>query len=64
MDSADSANLEITDEDKILSEIISKLPEEKLTKTSFTKLYKEVFLTHGSQVAKKLQPVLKEQNKL
>ena len=65
MDNAeDPATLEITDEDKILSDIVSKLPEEKLTKTSFTKLYKEVFLTHGSQVAKKLQPVLKEQNKL
>lgn len=62
--SEDPATLEITDEDKILSDIVSKLPEEKLTKTSFTKLYKEVFLTHGSQVAKKLQPVLKEQNKL
>ena len=64
MSEEDPTVLEITDEDKILSDIVSKLPEEKLTKTSFTKLYKEVFFNHGSHIAKKLQPVLKQQNKL
>lgn len=57
-------NLQIEDSDKIVTELVSKLPEGKLTKKEFTTLYKDVVFSHGTKVAKKLQPVLKEQNKI
>lgn len=55
--------LEITDADKIIETLLSKI-EGKLTKNEFTTLYKQTTFDHGSKVAKKLQVALKAQNKI
>lgn len=60
----DPAPLVIEDADQIVTQLISDLPEGKMSKNAFYKLYKSVYAEHGSKVAKKLQPVLVEQNKL
>lgn len=60
----DQKALEIEDSDKVISEVVNSLPEGKLSKAAYTKLYKDVYFKHGSVAAKKLQPVLKQNNKI
>lgn len=63
MEEVDPTVLEITDADKVVNDLVSSV-DTKLTKTTFSTLYKKTVFEHGSKVAKKLHSALKAQNKI